>query len=91
MFVCAGNGEEFNFATPIGIGTVEATINLTRAVMINPPEFIIFVGSAGSYGKKDIFEIIQSKTSSNIEHSFLLNNSYTPIDNLISTAIEPTK
>ncbi len=86
MFVSAGNGENFDFATPIGVGMVEASINLTRLVVMNSPEFIIFLGSAGSYGKRGIFEVINSKSSSNIEHSFLRGDGYTPTDNLISTA-----
>ncbi len=91
MFVCAGNGESFDFATPIGVGMVEATINLTRIMLMNPPEFIIFVGTAGSYGKREIFDIVFSRSASNIEQSFLFQNSYTPIDNFISIAPEPKK
>jgi nucleoside phosphorylase len=91
MFVCAGNGESFSFATPIGVGMVESAINLSRLALINPPEFILFVGSAGSYGRKEIFEIVRSNTASNIEHSFFRDDSYTPIDNIISTAPNPEK
>lgn len=54
----------------------------------NPPAFIFFVGTAGSYGKHKIFDIIESKTASNIENSFFNANAYTPIDNLVSTAQE---
>jgi nucleoside phosphorylase len=86
MFVCAGRGEEFDFATSIGVGMVEASINLSRIAIMTPPEFIIFVGSVGSYGRKRIFDIVHSKSSSNIEHSLLRDDSYTPIENLISTA-----
>jgi len=86
MIICAGDIEQFDFATPIGVGLVNAAINLTRLCMINPPEFLLFVGTAGSYGKKNIFDIVESKTASNIENSFFTHNTYTPIDNLISTA-----
>ena len=86
MIVCAGEIESFSFATPIGIGLVNSAINLSRIAIMNPPEFIIFIGTAGSYGKHNIFDIVESRTASNIEHSFLLNSAYTPIDNVISTA-----
>ncbi len=83
MIVCAGNNETFPFATPIGVGLVESTINLTRLVLFDKPDFLIFVGSAGSYGKYKIFDIVESMTASQIELSFWQNNSYTPIDNVI--------
>ncbi len=86
MIICAGDIEQFDFATPVGVGLVNVSINLTRLCMISPPEFLLFVGTAGSYGKKKIFEIVESKTASNIENSFFTHNTYTPIDNLISTA-----
>jgi nucleoside phosphorylase len=83
MIVCAGNGEEFSFAHPIGVGLVESTINLTRLALFDKPEFLIFVGSAGSYGEAKIFDIKRSLIASNIENSFWLNDSYTPLDNVI--------
>ncbi len=86
MIVCAGEIESFSFATPIGIGLVSSAINLSRLAIMNPPEFILFIGTAGSYGKHQIFDIVESRTASNIEHSLLLNTAYTPIDNVISTA-----
>ncbi len=83
MIICAGHNETFSFATPVGIGLVESTINLTRIALFDKPEFLIFVGSAGSYGKYKIFDIVESMVSSNIELSFFENNSYTPLDNVI--------
>ncbi len=83
MIVCAGNNETFFFATPIGVGTIQSTINLTRLALFDKPEFLIFIGSAGSYGKYKIFDIVESMTASQIELSFWQNNSYTPIDNVI--------
>jgi nucleoside phosphorylase len=84
MIVCAGNNETFPFATPIGMGLCESAVNLTRLVLMNPPEFLLFVGSAGSYGKFNIFDIVESKAASQIELSFLLKKSYTPLEkNLI--------
>lgn len=88
MIICAGNNEIFDFATPMGVGMIETTINLTRACLFDKPEFLLFVGSAGSYGEAKIFDIIESKTASNIELSFLTNSSYTPLDNVISTNTE---
>ena len=83
MVVCAGDIEEFNFATPIGIGLINSAINLTRISIMNPPEFILFVGTAGSYGKHNIFDIVYSRAAANIEHAFFNREGYTPIDNLV--------
>ena len=91
MIICAGNNETFSFATPMGVGLIETAMNLTRACLFDKPEFILFVGSAGSYGDAKIFDIIESKTASNIELAFLDNNAYTPLDNVISTNVEQVK
>ncbi len=80
MIVSAGNQETFTFAKSIGVGLVSSAINLTKICLFNRPEFILFIGSAGSYGNHKIFDIVESKNSSNIEMSFLENFSYTPID-----------
>ena len=85
MIICAGNSESFDFAIPIGVGLIESTINLTRLCMFDKPEFLLFVGSAGSYGKENIFDIIESKTAANIELAFLNNDAYSPLDNVVST------
>lgn len=86
MLVCAGESEQFDFALPVGIGMTDVAINLTRLCLSQKPKFILFVGTAGSYGEKKIFDIIESKTASNIENSFFTGGSYTPIDNIVSTA-----
>jgi len=86
MIICAGESETFSFAKPVGIGLIDVSINLTQMCIENPPEFLLFVGSAGSYGEKDIFDIIESKTATNIENSFFGGGSYTPIDNVITTS-----
>ena len=91
MIICAGDKESFEFATPVGIGMVDSAINLTRICIMNPPEFILFVGSAGSYGEKKIFDIIESKSASNIENSFFNASAYSPIDNVVSSAIDVSK
>ncbi|HIO90528.1 MAG TPA: purine-nucleoside phosphorylase [Campylobacterales bacterium] len=83
MIVCAGNNETFSFATPIGVGLIESTINLTRIALFDKPDFLIFIGSAGSYGEAKIFDIVESAIGANIELSFWEKNSYTPIDNVI--------
>lgn len=91
MIVCAGNNEIFSFATPMGVGLIEMSINLTKLCLFDRPEFLLFVGSAGSYGELNIFDIVESKTASNIELAFLSNDAYTPLDNVISTNTTNTK
>ncbi|MCH9739840.1 MAG: purine-nucleoside phosphorylase [Epsilonproteobacteria bacterium] len=86
MIICAGEREQFPFALPMGIGLIDTAINLTQRCIMNPPEFILFVGTAGSYGKHEVFDIVESKSAANIENSFFNANAYTPIDNFISTS-----
>ena len=86
MFICAGESETFDFAKPMGIGMIDMAINLTKLCTTTPPPFIYFVGTAGSYGEHNIFDIVESKTASNIENSFFNAKAYTPIDNVVSTA-----
>lgn len=86
MFICAGESEQFNFALPVGIGMTDVAINLTKLCITEKPNFLFFVGTAGSYGEKKIFDIIESKTASNIENSFFNAGAYTPIDNMVSSA-----
>ncbi len=85
MIICAGNNETFSFAQPMGVGLIESAMNLTRLCLFDKPEFLLFVGSAGSYGDAKIFDIVESKTASNIELAFLSNDAYTPLDNVVST------
>ena len=86
MFICAGESEQFDFAVPVGIGMIDVAINLTKLCLDKKPEFLFFVGTAGSYGERNIFDIVTSKTASNIENGFFNANAYTPIDNMVSTA-----
>ncbi len=86
MIICAGDIEQFDFATPIGIGMVNVAVNLTKLCLLSPPEFLLFVGTAGSYGNRKIFDIVESRSAANIENSFFTHGNYTPIDNVISTA-----
>ena len=81
MLISSGNKEVFNGVHPIGIGLIEVAINLSRICLFNKPDFLLFFGSAGSYGKYNILDIVESTSSANIELSFLQDNSYTPIDN----------
>jgi len=85
MIICAGNSETFDFANSMGVGLIESAMNITRLCLFDKPEFLLFVGTAGSYGEKNIFDIIESKTASNIELSFLSNDAYTPLDNVVTT------
>ena len=86
MIVCAGDIEQFSFATPVGVGLISSAINLTKLCLLNPPEFIFFVGTAGSYGEHKVFDIVESRVASNIEHGFLNGEAYTPIDNVVSAS-----
>ncbi len=90
MIICAGNNETFDFATPMGVGLIESAMNLTRLCLFDKPEFLLFVGSAGSYGEHKIFDIVESKTASNIELGFLNADAYTPLDNVVSTNTQNT-
>ena len=85
MIICAGNNETFSFATPMGVGLIETAMNLTRLCLFDKPEFLLFVGTAGSYGEKKIFDIVESKTAANIELAFLSKDAYTPLDNVVTT------
>ncbi len=85
MIICAGKSEQFDFAVPVGVGMLEVAMNLTRICMTEKPKFLLFVGTAGSYGEKKIFDIVESKTAANIENSFFTGGSYTPIDNVVSS------
>lgn len=83
MIISAGNQESFPFAIPIGVGLIDSAINLTKLCLMQVPEFLIFIGSCGSYGRLKLFDIVTSATASNIELSFLQDLSYTPIDNVV--------
>jgi len=85
VIICAGDIEEFDFAQPIGIGLVNSAHNLTKLCLMNPPEFLLFIGTAGSYGNRKIFDIVESRAASNIEQGFLTKTAYTPIDNVVAS------
>ncbi len=85
MIICAGNNETFPFAKTVGIGLIESAINLTKLCLHEKPEYILFIGSAGSYSEDayKIFDIVESSSAANFELSFFSDDSYTPIDNII--------
>ena len=85
MIICAGRNETFAFAHPIGVGLIESAINLTRMCLFDKPDFLLFVGSAGSYGNHKVFDIVESKRASNIELAFLTQSAYTPLDNVLGS------
>jgi len=79
MIVCAGQNEQFSFASPIGIGITQAAINTTKLAIINRPDTMLFIGTAGSYGGFKPFDLCCSQHSKIIEIGFLESKSYTPI------------
>ncbi len=85
MIICAGRNETFPFAQTIGVGLIESAINLTRICLFNKPEYLLFIGSAGSYGNHKIFDIVESKRAANVELAFLNANAYTPLDNVLES------
>lgn len=90
MFVCA-TGEKFDFANSIGVGLIDTAILLSRVVYEMKPDKIIFIGSAGSYDYSiAMHSVFISCVSTQIESSFLLNSSYTPISNEIRNVSHET-
>ncbi|MDX1808655.1 MAG: purine-nucleoside phosphorylase [Sulfurospirillaceae bacterium] len=85
MIICAGNIESFDFATPIGIGLIESSINLTQLVLKNKPKSLLFVGTAGSYGEYKPLDLIHSNSSTNIETGYFSGSCYTPISNKVTS------
>jgi len=89
MIISSGKEEIFSFARPIGIGLIETAINLTHICLLDRPNSLIFIGSAGSYNpnKHKIFDIITTSSASQIEISFLKKESYTPIEQIITASV----
>ena len=61
MIICAGRNEIFAFAHPIGVGLIESAINLTRMCLFDKPDYLLFVGSAGSYGNYKFLILLNQK------------------------------
>ena len=91
MIVSAGKSESFDFSYPIGIGMIISAINLTQLCLFDKPDFLLFIGSAGSYGEFNIFDIVESKGAANVELSFLQNKSYSVVDNVIVSTFKNLK
>jgi len=91
MIICAGNQEVFEFAQSVGVGLIDSAYGLTKLCLEEKPESLLFIGSAGSYGEYDIFDIVESKSSSNIELAFLNDDCYTPINNMLKSDNNFTK
>lgn len=88
MIVCAGNGESFAFAKSVGVGLVESSIGLMQVCMRESVDSILFLGSAGAYDRQTkLFDVYLSDSATNIELSFLQNQSYTPLDNRIDSGL----
>ena len=85
MIICAGRNETFPFAQTIGVGLIESAINLTRICLFNKPDYLLFIGSAGSYGNHEIFDIVESKRAANVELAFLNADAYTPLNNVLES------
>lgn len=86
VFVCAGNGEEFSFATPIGVGLVDSTITLSNLLAKGDIGRVIFVGSCGLYDEnKELLKLYQASTVSNTEFGSLVGSFYSPIKLSLST------
>ena len=83
MILCAGRNETFEFALPIGVGLIESAINLTRYILDNKPRFLLFVGTAGSYGNYKPLDVIYTHKAANIELGLLQKQCYTPLTNTI--------
>lgn len=92
MLFCAGNSENFKFATPIGIGLIKSAINLTKILIKNSKiDEIIFIGTAGIYDKNaKLLEIYECESCANLEISKILDKSYSPIENFISNVSHET-
>ena len=86
MIICAGESEQFDFALPVGIGMTDVAINLTTFMFVPKTKIYIVRRYSRFVWGKEIFDIVESKTAANIENSFFTGGSYTPIDNMVSTA-----
>lgn len=85
MVYCAGGNEHLPFAKSIGVGLVEVARGLTCSILQDSPSELVFVGTCGAYSRQTpLLEIFESKSASQIELSYLQQQSYTPLDNLIT-------
>ena len=89
MIVCAGGSEQIRGARPIGIGLVDVAANLTALCLETRPTFLLFVGTAGSYGRCEPMQLYRSYSATQLESCFFQKGCYTPIENKI--IVEPPK
>jgi purine-nucleoside phosphorylase len=85
MIISAGKTEIFKFATPVGVGLIECSVNLTKICSEQKPKELIFVGSVGSYGELNIFELFTSYKAANVEQAALEEKAYTPISSTVES------
>ncbi|WP_299546457.1 purine-nucleoside phosphorylase [uncultured Helicobacter sp.] len=91
MIYCAGRIENFAFAKSIGVGLVESAISLTRSILYDKPNEIVFVGTCGNYDvTQPLLEVFETTSACNIELSFLQGQSYTPLDNFLTNVSRET-
>jgi len=91
VLVCAGAHEQFVSAQAIGIGMLDAAISLSRFCRERKPKGIHFIGTAGSYGKFKIMDVIESSKACNIENSFFNAGSYSPVAHHVSHETIPNE
>ncbi len=85
MILCAGEIESFPFARAIGIGLIDVASNLTALVLKQRPQKLLFVGTAGSYGRRKPLELCHAFAATQLEACFFRQGCYSPIENKIVT------
>ncbi len=94
LLVCAGGNEQFERASPVGIGMVAAAIGVARllAEISEAVSEVIFVGSCGLYINSEqknqnglnLLDVFECKIAANIEATAVLKMGYSPADILAS-------
>jgi len=82
IFLCAGKMESIKGAIPIGVGLFDALVNLNDYIAKNSIKEMTFIGSAGSYGRYKIFDVIESCSASQVEYPYLCGDAYTPLQSI---------
>lgn len=94
LFICAGGNEGFSFATPVGIGLVDASIGLSTLLSRGGVGRLIFIGSCGLYDTKlPLLDIYQASHAANTELASLVGNFYSPLKLSVPCGVKckPTK
>ena len=84
MFVCAGSIETFPFAKPVGVGMVETAASVALLCEKERPRELVFVGTAGSYGRYGLLEIVEAHAAVQIEIAALQVQAYTPMRDFVA-------